>query len=163
MGHGALSLNSSTWPAFPVKKQHRATGAPWHPPSTSPQLTLAMPTELAFNSVMPWFVLSPRSHIPKSCTKAAAHWSRQHFTAYPESLQIPPTGGAPSRLCGTLPTAAQEGPTAAPIHHPTTWTPRTRSPSPAQATHRSFVSCFNVEHKVLDKVDFIQAVNYVEA
>jgi len=161
--HGALSLNSSACPAFPAKKQHWATGAPQHPPSTSPQLTLAMPTELAFNSVMPWFVLSPRSHIPKSCAEASAHWSRQRFTAHPENLQIPPISSPPSRCHGTVPSKTQEGPTAAPIHQPTTCTLGAHSPSPAWATHRSFVGCFNVEHEVLDKVDFIQAVNYVEA
>lgn len=30
------------------------------------QITFAIPTELAFNSEIPWLVLSPRSHIPKS-------------------------------------------------------------------------------------------------
>lgn len=33
------------------------------------KVTFAIPTELAFNSEIPWLVLSPRSHIPKSWHK----------------------------------------------------------------------------------------------
>lgn len=33
------------------------------------KITFAIPTELAFNSEIPWLVLSPRSHIPKSWHK----------------------------------------------------------------------------------------------
>lgn len=58
---------------------------------------------------------------------------------------------------------AQVEPTAVPRHQCSIATIGAHSSSPAHATHRSFVGSFDVEHKVLDKVDFIQAVNYVEA
>lgn len=107
----------------------------------SPRLTLAMPTELAFSSVMPWLVLSPRSHIPKSCREAAVRG-------------VPQKPSNPTRWqcsCGVL---------------LTTIPPRAPSPSHTKspwATHRRLVGCFDVEDKVLDEVDLIQAVNYVEA
>lgn len=58
---------------------------------------------------------------------------------------------------------AQGEPTAIPRHQSSISTTGAHPPSPAHATHRSFVGSFNVEHEILDKVDFIQAVNYVEA
>lgn len=53
--------------------------------------------------------------------------------------------------------------TAVPRHWSNISTTEAHPPSPAHATHRSFVGSFNVEHEVLNKVDFIQAVDYVEA
>lgn len=69
----ASKLNSAVTPAqlvtisqekcnFTVSEELRPVPAPF-------LLTLAMPTELTFSSAIPWFVLSPRSHIPKSCYK----------------------------------------------------------------------------------------------
>lgn len=61
--------------------------------STSSQLTLAMPTELAFNSVMPWFVLSPRSHMPKSCEPGTvSEHTQQAFESHP-SMVLPEGAG----------------------------------------------------------------------
>lgn len=121
------------------------------PASISSQLTLAMPTELAFNSVMPWFVLSPRSHMPKSCEPGTASDTQKGFESHP-SVVLPEGAGV-----------AQGELTAVPTQQSNISTPEAHPPSPAYATHRSFVGSFNVEHEVLDKVDFIQAVNYVEA
>lgn len=59
-----------------------------------------------------------------------------------------------------MPTSTEKGPTAVPRLQPTLGA---HFRSPAQVTHRGFVGCFNVKHEILDKVDFIQAVNYVEA
>lgn len=111
-----------------------------------------MPTELAFNSVMPWFVLSPRSHMPKSCEPSTVSEHTQKAFESHTSVVLPEGAGM-----------AQRELTAVPRHQSSISTTRAHTPSPAHATHRSFVGSFNVENKVLDKVDFIQAVNYVEA
>lgn len=58
----------------------------------SPWLTLAMPTELAFSSVMPWLVLSPRSHIPKSCREAAVRGVPQKPVNPTQCSQQAPAG-----------------------------------------------------------------------
>lgn len=84
----------------------------------SPQLTLAMPTELAFSSVMPWFVLSPRSHIPKSCREAGVHGMPQkpsNPTQWQSSQQAPRWGSAHHLPPGTTslsPAKAHRLPTA---------------------------------------------------